>query len=232
MASPITKIARRTRPSLLDLPCEIRMYIYRFLFEDARIRIHFNASVDSLTAMLSRGRNRLHDIELEGFPRSINQTCRLLRVESRTVLRDTINTLHLCSPYDCCLTDPDPEGFLLSLPTDALQLVRKLSVDWDLLEYVPLHWFHQLEVLKITQVKCGIEEGNFTMEEALALTDQEVLRDMKESIEDSHFCLRPPPGDMRRKYQVLCEGCIHESYGHFEGLARSLVSLFAGLQQG
>lgn len=228
MASATTNNARRTGPRLLDLPCEVRMHIYRFLFEDARIRIHFNVFVDSLTAMLSPGRNRLHDIELEGFPRSITQTCRLLRVESRPVLRDA-TTLNLCSSFDCCLTDPDPREFLLSLSTGALQHTRKLSVDWYLLEDVPLHSFHELEVLKVTQVKCASEEGNFTMEEALAFTDQEAVRAIKESNEDMYPCwLTPPLGHTRRNYRMLYEGLIGESYGDFEGSGPSLVSLFAG----
>ena len=232
MASATTNNARCTGPSLLDLPCEIRMYIYRFLFEDVQIRIHFNGAVDSLTTMLLRGRNGLHDIDLEGFPRSITQTCRLLRVESRPILRDATTTLHLCSPYNCRLIDPAPEGFLLSLPTDTLQHIRKLSVDWYLLQYVPLHSFHQLEVLKVTQVKCTTDEGDFTMEEALALTDQEAVRAIKDSSEEIPLRLRPPAGDTRRNYQVLGEALILESYGDFESLVPSLVSLFSELQQG
>ena len=208
------------------------MHIYHFLFEDSQIRIHFYAWVDSITAMLSPGCNRLHNIDLDGVPLSITQSCRLLRIESQPVLQRA-TTLQLCSQCNCSLTDPDPKDFLLSLAEDALQHIRKLSVDWYLLEEVQLHSFHELEVLKVTQVRCASDEENFSIEEALEFNDEQAVCAIKDSNQEKYSSwLAPPLGHTFRKYQMLCEGLIIEEDREVAGSGPSLVSLSGGPQQG
>lgn len=102
MASATAHNARSQRASLLGVPSEVRLHIYRSLFDNSQIRMHYLRKYEPVFGTSPRC------IAPDSFQQSVTQTCRVLRAESLPVLRAAA-TLRLCTD-DHLLQDADPWG--------------------------------------------------------------------------------------------------------------------------
>lgn len=61
-------------PTLLTLPSEARLLVYRFLFAKSRIKVVADATDDP--------KNPTYTVDATEFPNAVTRTCRQLRLES------------------------------------------------------------------------------------------------------------------------------------------------------
>ena len=214
MASQVIANTMSPQASLLGLPPEARLRIYHFIFTEAYIRIHFNArlQVDS-TCSVPVEHGIPYHIEAHDFPAAITRTCGQLRAECAAVFH-TITDLRLCAPS----MDPlnDPASFLASRPVAFLRQIRLLSVDWNVIHYVPFDVFTNLKELKVTDVRCC----DTMIQAGVAMDDETTVAVVKADIRDSdryqHLSnlYRNRRGEVQ-SYRLVCECIIHPPFDYY-----------------
>ena len=197
-ASATAHNARSSRASLLSIPSEIRLHVYRFICEESRIKIHFVSELDGVDGDPQRR------IELGSYAQSISRTCRLLGTESLPILHD-ITTLRVCAASSDLL-DHDPYQFMRSLSQSLLQHIRHLSVDRIIIEYIPLGKLTNLKTMTVTNVVCM----KFDLRENALARNEEAVRAIERIIRDNNTYyhvnrVRGRLGRTDRRYKLLCE---------------------------
>lgn len=154
------------RASLSGIPPELRMRIFRFVFEGSEIRIHLRVLdvyghkyTDNMAAQCEcsnledcahQPHSYEHKIDTRRFEIALPKASTFLRNESLELLH-TLTKLRLCSEEYGPSMDVR-HGTPIPLPPMLLQRIRAICVDYDLARLLPFDQFSGLEVLTATRV--------------------------------------------------------------------------------
>ena len=158
----------RRQASLLDLPPEVRIIIYRYVFEDAGIRYEPQRSLVVASSP-----------DYTWFPFDITCTCRLIREEALPEL-SAATTLRVTWGCRCCMEGSQynlirREGGRLvrgSIPDHYLRHIRNMEADLDYCKFLPLHRLPASRSLTINlgPVWAGAWPNHYKVEELIDAT--------------------------------------------------------------
>ena len=129
-----------SRASLLGLPSEIRLRIYKFVFSGSQINLSWDPGRSDLTE-----HDRISP-PCYSYSDGLTKTHSLLRCEALPVLLDsTVLSIRASSPFVY-------NSIYLTLPSSIISQIKKLSIDDRSSGPLPLHEFTSLEFLELQRV--------------------------------------------------------------------------------